>query len=285
MLDNTLLLLGDETAAVKPSNPNTIHTAFCIPTTPRRVWWPAAVGEEDAELDRYIAETRARGYDTAQVLVSGRPYAVDYPYISPDVSALDRTLSRCKLAGLTTMVAFDDARGSDLSYLRAILTPLRSLIDWCFGVYECNGVFRNPEIVLDVLKQSRDLLPDARLGVHFTPVNEGYESFGHVDWHRAQSEAGLNCFFLQLAAWEQSINENIARVQDFTRRLMAGMNGYPILSHGVNVYELTTSRTYRYEWTEQQAVAVTDAIMNAPLAFDGSWQAVKPNGFGDSGTI
>src|SRR5262245_23735661 len=36
--------------------------AFCIPTRPRRVWWPAFLAVDDAEQDRYIAETTARGY-------------------------------------------------------------------------------------------------------------------------------------------------------------------------------------------------------------------------------
>jgi len=81
------------------------------------------------------------------------------------------------------------------------------------------------------------------------------------------------------------VAEATARLQDFTRRLMAGFHGWPVLSHGVYDFENTTSMTYRGSMTEAAAVAFTDALMNAPLAPDGGVFAVPPSGFCDSGTV
>src|SRR5262245_50268918 len=153
------------------------------------------------------------------------------------------------------------------------------------NIYEINGVLKDPNKVLHVLKQTHQYAPNVLNAVHFTPVDEGNESYGHVDWKRAQSEAGLNAFFFQTAGWHVGVDEAAARIADYTRRLMGGMNGYPILSHGVYDYENTTSKTYRYEWTEQQAVDFTDGVMNAPLVPDGGFMSIKPSGFCDLGSV
>lgn len=268
-----------------PHDPRVLRGAFCIPTWPLRVWWPAFLAIDDAEQNRYIAETVQRGYTFGQILVSGYPYASDYPHIEPDADVLGYGLAKIRNAGLTTIVAFDDTRGADLSYLQAILEPNRHLIDWCMGIYEVNGVLKDPDLVLDVLKQCRALLPDAYLAVHFTPVDEGHESYGHVDWRRAKDEANLQCFFFQTAGWEVGIDEATARMQDYTRRLGGpGFHGWPTLELGVVDYENTTSLTYRYQMTEESACAFTDALMGAPLEPDGGVYAVPPTGFADGGT-
>jgi hypothetical protein len=153
------------------------------------------------------------------------------------------------------------------------------------GIYECNGVFKSSVMVLDVLKQCRHLLPDAYLAVHFEPLDEGRESYGLVDWTRAKADANLQCLFFQTAGWEAGVQEATNRMQDFTRRLGGPQfHGYPTLEFGVLDYENVTSLTYRYRTSEENAVAFTDEIMNAPLAPDGGVYAVPPSGFGDGGS-
>lgn len=275
---------GDITPPGPMADPRHPQGAFCIPTTPR-VWWPAYLGVSDDEQDRYIAETLKRQYTFGQILVSGLPYANDYPRIEPDAERLWAGLGKMKAAGLTTIVAFDDSRGSDLSYLQPILAPSEALIDWCMGIYECNGVFKDPNIVLDVLKQCRALLPHAYLAVHFTPLDEGQQSYGLVDWQRAKDEANLQCLFFQTAGWVVGIQESINRIQDFTRRLGGPQfHGYPTLELGVVDYENTTSLTYRYQMSEEDAAGFTNDVMNATLEPDGGVYAVPPTGFADSGT-
>lgn len=269
-----------------PIDKTVIKGAFCIPARSGRVWWPAALAVSDAELDRYVSETLARQYTFAEILVSGLPYANDYPEIAPDAGQLNRVLTRLKQAGLVTMVAFDDRRGPDLSYLQPVLAPNRDLIDWCMGIYEVNGVLKDPSLVLSVLKQSRQLLPDAILAVHFTPLDEGEQSYGLVDFHRAKDEANLQCLLFQTAGWRVGEAEAAARMADFTRRLGGpGMNGYPTLQYGVNFFEATTTKTYRGEWTEAQGVAFTNAVLAVPMAPDGGVMSVPATGFGDGGTV
>ncbi len=94
----------------------------------------------------------------------------------------------------------------------------------------------------------------------------------------------MNAFFFQGSAWRESLEQIDNRVQDYTRRLMAGMNGYPILSDGVFLFELTTSKTYRYEWTEAQGIAVTDHLMSTELKADTGVMAIRPSGWCDGGT-
>jgi hypothetical protein len=267
-----------------PIDRRDLRGAFCIPTRPRRVWWPAYLGGDEAEQDRYITDTVDRHYTFGQVLVSGLPYGTDYPEIAPDAGRLRAGLEKIRAAGLVTIVAFDDRRGADLSYLRDVLVPNRDLIDWSMGIYEVNGVLKDPALVLSVLRQTRELLPDALSAVHFEPLDEGRQSYGLVDWHRAQREAGLNALFFQSAGWEVGVAEATNRIHDFTRRLMGGFHGYPVLSHGVYDYENTTSKTYRYQMTEADAVAFTDHVMNAPLPLDEGVAAIRPSGFCDLGT-
>ena len=283
-----LVVLSGATSAPQSrpvADPATLQGAFCIPTQPRRVWWPAFLAVDDAEQNRYIDETLRRGYNFGQVLVSGFPYANEYPYIPTNAEVLRRGLEKCKQAGLTTIVAFDDQRWPDLSYLEPVLTPNRSLIDWCMGIYEVNGVVKNPDVVLSLLKQSRKLLPDCRLAVHFEPLDEGRQSYGLVDWQRAKDEANLQCLFFQTAGWVVGTQEATNRLQDFTRRLGGPQfHGYPTLEFGVVDYENTTSLTFRNQMSEADAVAFTDYMVNAPLEPDGGVYAVPPTGFADGGT-
>lgn len=268
-----------------PANPRHLQLAFCIPTDPFRVWWPAYLGQSRQEQERYIQETKERGYTAGEVLVSGWPYRNDYPYIAPNAGVLRAGLEKMKLAGLTTIVAFDDSRGADLGYLRDVVIPNRDVIDWCMGIYEVNGVLKDPELVLSTLRQCRGLLPDAYLAVHFTPQDPGEESYGLVNWQQAKDQANLQCFFFQTAGWRVGINDAIARMQDFTRRLGGpGFHGYPTLELGVVDFENTTSLTYRWQMSESDAVAFTDAMVTAPLYEDDGVAAVPPTGFGDGGT-
>lgn len=268
-----------------PIDRRVLKGAFCIPLQPKRLWWPNYLNEDDAGQDWMIAETLQRGYTFGELLVSGKPYRDHYPEILPDGGRLRAGLERMRAAGLVTIIAIDDRRGADLSYLRDVLVPNRDLIDWSMWIYEINGVLRDPELVLSVLRQGRELLPDVLSAVHFEPLNEGRQSYGLVDWHRAQREANLNALFFQIAGWEIGPAAAAVRLQDFTRRLMNGLHGYPILSHGAYDYENTTSKTYRYAMSEQDAIAFTDAVMNAPLEPDEGVLAVRPSGFCDGGTV
>lgn len=286
MRANDVLLLADSQPAPPPIDKTIIKGAFCIPAASGRVWWPAALAIPDAELDRYIAETKARRYTYAEILVSGLPYAHEYPEILPDAGLLNRVLTKLKQAGLVTMVAFDDRRGSDLSYLKPVLQPNRDLIDWCMGIYEVNGVLKDPNLVLSTLKQSRTLLPDAILAVHFMPLDEGNESYGLVDWQRAKDEANLQCLLFQTAGWVVGVHEAAARLADFTRRLGGPQfHGYPTLQYGVNLFEATTTKTFRGEWSEAQGVGFADAVLRTPMAPDGGVMSVPATGFGDGGTV
>lgn len=272
--------------AIRPSiDRRFLEGGFCIPTKSNRVWQPAFLAVSDDEQDRYIAETIGRNYNFFEILVSGKPYGNDYPEILPDAGLLREGLEKIKYHGLTTIVAFDDSRGDDLSYLSSILEPSHGLIDWCMGIYEINGVLKDPNKTLNVLKQSRQLLPNCLLAVHFEPLDAGRESYGLVDWQKAKDEAGLNALFFQTAGWEVGIDDAATRLQDFTRRLMGGYHGYPVLSHGVYDFENSTSKTYRYEWTEQQGIQFTNDMMNYPLLpEEDGFMAIKPTGFCDGGT-
>lgn len=260
--------------------------AFCIPDAlfGNRIWWPNFLNEPEQRQDEIIRQTLRRGYNHGEIQASGVPYP-GYPEIPLDAALLTAGLTKMRAAGLQTVIAFRDDRGPDLSYLGPALAQVQPLVDWCMGIYECNGVFRNPDVVLDVLKQCRALLPVAKLGVHFTAQDPGTESYGLVDWTRAKSEASLNAYFFQVSGWlPNGLQNGVLRIADWTRRLMNGMHGYPILSEGVVDFENTTSKTFRGEWREAQAIAYTDALLNAPLTPDGGIMSVRPNGFCDGGT-
>jgi hypothetical protein len=270
-----------------PPTTGALKGAFCIPYAlfGDRLWWPNYLNEPEQRQDEMIRQTLLRGYNHGEIQVSGVPYP-GYPEIPLDSNLLRSGLAKMRAAGLQTVVAFRDDRGPNLSYLRGIIDINADLIDWCMGVYECNGVFQDPGIVLDVLKQSRALLPNVKLAVHFTAQDPGTESYGLVDWARAKSEANLNAYFFQVSGWlNNGLNNGIVRIADWTRRLMAGFHGYPILSEGVIDFENTTTRTFRNEWTEAQGVAYTDALMNAPLAPDGGVLSVRPAGYCDGGSV
>lgn len=272
---------------VKPRPPidrKVLKGAFCIPTQPRRVWWPAFLAVDEAEQDRYITETLDRRYTFGQILVSGKPYGEDYTEIQPDAGRLRAGLEKIQAAGLVTIIAVDDRQGDDLSYLHDVLVPNRDLIDWSMWIYEMNGVLKDPNRCLKVLQQGRDLLPDCLSAIHFEPLDEGRQSYGLVDFGRAQREANLNALFFQTAGWEVGVQDATNRIHDFTRRLMGGFHGYPILSHGVYDYENSTSKTYRFQMSEGDAVGFTNMLMNAPLPEDEGFAAIRPSGFCDGGT-
>lgn len=270
--------------APAPTRPDSLAGAFCIPDAlfGDRLWWPNFLNEPEQRQDEIIRQTLRRGYNHGEVQVSGVPYP-GYPEIPLDATLLAAGLRKMRAAGLQTVVAFRDDRGPDLSYLRWTVDRCADLIDWCMGIYECNGVFKDPAIVLDMLKQCRALLPRAKLAVHFTAQDPQSESHGLVDWQRAKTEANLNAYFFQVSGWlPNGLEWGIVRIADFTRRFMHGL--------GIDVYDFenTTSKTFRNEWTEAQGVAFTDALMNAPLVPDprfGNVMSVRPAGFCDGGSI
>lgn len=264
-----------------------LRGAFCIPKAlfGDRLWWPNFLAEPEQRQDEMIRQTLLRGYNHGEIQVSGISYP-GYPEMPLDGETLRRGLTKIRAAGLQTVIAFRDDRGPDLSYLQPILPLVADLVDWCMGIYECNGVFRDPAVVLDVLKQARALLPQTKLAVHFTAQDPGTESHGLVDWHRAVSDANLNAYFFQVSGWlPNGVQHGQERMADWTRRLMAGFHGYPILSDGVVDFENTTSRTFRDEWSEVQGVWFTDALMNAALVPDAGVRSVRPSGFGDGGSV
>lgn len=280
-----------------PSSSGGLKGAFCIPQAlfGDRLWWPNFLNEPEQRQDEIIRQTLRRGYNHGEIQLSGFPYRDLYPEIPLDVATLSHGLAKMKAAGLQTVVAFRDDRGPDLSYLSAYLglPSVANRIDWCMGIYECNGVFKDATVVLDVLKQCRQLLPKAKLAVHFTAQDPQSESHGLVDWHRAKAEANLNAYFFQVSGWlpkriingqevPNGLEWGTVRIADFTRRFMHGM--------GVDVYDFenSTTKTFRDEWTEAQGIAFTDALMNAPLVPDprfGNVLSVCPAGFCDGGSI
>jgi len=272
-----------------PGSP--LRGAFCIPFCEvgdgrNRLWWPSFLGQPEGIQDRMIAETLRRGYNHGEVQISGWPYNRDYPEISLNRTLIRQGLTKMRAAGLQTIIAFRDDQGPDLSYLRDTVESVAELVDWCMCIYEMNGVFRDPKICLDVVKQARQMLPSSKIAVHFTAQDPGTESFGLIDWTRAKAEANLNAYFFQVSGWlPNALLHGQERIADWTRRLMAGFHGYPILSHGVINFEDTTSRTYRNEWTEKQGTDFNDALMNAPLAPDEGVMSVRPAGYGDGGTV
>jgi hypothetical protein len=266
-----------------------LRGAFCIPKAlfGDRLWWPNFLNEPEARQDEMIRQTLLRGYNHGEIQVSGIPYP-GYPEIPLDLTLLRRGLQKMKAAKLTTIVAFRDDRGPDLSYLQAVVPQAADLIDWCMGIYEINGVLQSADKVLGVLTQARALLPNAKLAVHFTAQDPGTESYGLVDWARAKADANLNAYFFQVSGWlDGGLVQGQVRIADWTRRLMGGFHGYPILSDGVYDFENTTTKTFRDEWTEAQGVAYTDALMNTPLVPDGSGpgaMSIRPSGFNDGGS-
>ena len=279
----------------QPPQPSYLASAFCIPDGApglpygdrRRIWTPACACYDPPEQRRMIEALQIRGYNALEYQVSGWPYRRDYPEIAIDVASTVRDLTLIKENHLRTVVAFRDDRGPDLSYLRSVAAATQDLVDYCMGIYEVDGVFRDPAIVLSVLRQSRTLYPRAKLALHLTARDRGHESYG-VDgapfwWACAAPDIGLDCYFFQTSGWIDQ-RYSIARLQDYTRRLMAGFHGYPILPGGVIDFENTTTKTYSSTMSEAQGVSFTDALMNAPLDPDEGVRAVRPAGFMDAGT-
>lgn len=267
--------------------------AFCAPDAlpgipygdGRRVWAPAfgcyaGTPWQDRMLDMCVA----RRHTWFEYQISGWPYHRDYPELALDPARTVADLTKIRSRGLRTIVAFRDDRGPDLSYLAPVAAATQDVVDLVMGIYEVNGVLQDPDLVLSVLVQSRRLWPRALLAVHFTDLMEG-ESHGLVNWHQAVDMAGLNALFFQAAGWLHTPEDVAARLADYTRRLGGPQfHNYPTLTHGVVVFELTTSKTYRGELTEAQGVAYTDAVLAVPMAPDGGVMSVPATGFLDGGT-
>jgi hypothetical protein len=284
----TFRIVGDHPLA--PALP--FKGAFCIPNVlpgipfgdGKRIWTPAfGCYAGTPWQDRILDAGVARGHTWFLPQISGFPYRQDYPELALDPARIAADLTKIHSRGIRTLVSFRDDQGDDLSYLQPVAAITQDLVDGIFGIFEVNGVLRDPLKVLNVLKQSRALWPKAILGVHFTDLVQS-ESFGLVDFTRAVNEAGLNVLFFQASGWIQSVDQVAARVADFTRRLGGPrMHGYPTLSHGVVLAELTTSRTYR-DWTEAQGVAYADAVRGRPMAPDEGIMSVPVTGYLDGGT-
>ena len=277
---------------VPPVNPNHWQGAFCIPNTlpgipygdGTRIWTPAFGCYSQVWQDRIITEFKHRGYTHFEYLISGFPYSNHYPYLPADTTRIVFDLYKLKQAGLATIVAFDDSRGEDCSYLTDVAAHTQDLVDWVMGIYEVNGVLKDPNKVLDVLKQSHALWPKARIAVHFTPLDEGNESYGLVDFQRAKDEAGLQALLFQSANWNHP-DEIISRIRDFQLRLQVGYHSW---AHPFDIvaFELSTSRTYR-DWTEGQGVSLSDYVMqqtSLPFTQEG-FTTIPLTGFCDGGTV
>src|SRR5258708_4591219 len=268
--------------------------ACCIPTAlpgipfgdGRRIWTPAfGCYAGTSWQDRILDACVARGHTWFEYQISGWPYRRDYPELLLDIPRIVADLARIRSRGIRTLVAFRDDQGADLTYLLPVAAATRGLVDGVFGIYEVNGVLKNADRVLDVLVQSRALWPEALLGVHFMDlVAQGQESYGLLDFGRAVREAGLNMLLFQASGGVQSPSDVAARLADFTRRLGGPrFHGYPTLSHGIVLAELTTSRTYR-DWSETRGIAYSDAVRARPMATDGGVLSVFPTGYLDGVT-
>jgi hypothetical protein len=237
--------------------------------------------------DRMISAHRRRNHNTLEYQVSGKPYREEYPELAVDPTRTRNDLLRIRNGGLQTMIAFDDTRWPDLSYLQPVADVTQDLVNCVMGIYEVNGVVRDPNIVLLLLKQARAMWPKAKLAVHFTDLMAG-ESHGLVDFRRAVAEAGLNMLFFQASGWLYSTKEVADRGADFTRRNGGPeMHGGQTLSDGVVQFEIYTSKTFREEMTEEENVQKCDDIRRqVPGKPDGAkpWISVPFTGFMDGGS-
>lgn len=280
--------------------------AFCIPGAlpgipygdGARIWTPAFGcyanngGSGPAPVDwqdKIIEETKRRGYTWLAYQISGRPYGNDYPELALDPDRTVRDLRKLHHAGLHTIVAFRDDVGTDCAYLQAVADVTQGLVDATMGIYESNGVFDWDEAkVLSVLAQQHQLWPNAICAFHSTSQDNGGRGFGEADFWRKAAAVGVNCYFLQQSCWPRRMvdgeretqanaeREAADRAEDFVSRLQYGLHGWPILPHGVVLFEETTSRTYR-DWNESAGVNVMDELFRLIPH--------RPAGFMDSGSI
>lgn len=292
-LDDLLFPALTRLAHLLPARP--LYGAFCIPGAlpgipfgdGKRIWTPAfACYANSTWQDRMLDAIVARRYNVLEYQVSGFPYRGEYPEIPLDIRRTVDDLDRIHRRDVATMIAFRDDVGVDLGYLRGVAAATQDLVDYVMGIYECNGVFKDGTgaSVLAMLVQARTLWPRAKLGVHFTDLM-GSESYGLVDWQQAVDRANLNLLLFQASGWAYTPAQVAARVADYTRRLGGpGWHGYPTLSDGINLFELTTSKTFWDGMTEAEGVAYTDAVRACPMAPDGGVWSVPVTGFLDGGT-
>ena len=268
--------------------------AFCIPNGApglpfgdgRRIWDPAFACYDVPDQQRILNAHLDRGHNTLEYQLSGWPYHQDYPEIpvNPYQALADLTL--IKQYGLQTMVAFDDTRWPDLSYLAPVARLTQHVVDCVMGIYEVNGVVQDLEVYFSILEQSKALWPRAKQAVHLMDVmgGESYGFFTADGWRRCR-DLGLNLFLLQAAGWRYTTSAVAARIADYTRRLGGPeMHGYPTLSDGVVQFEVVTTELYHEGWSEAQGVAFNDDVRRqVPGHPDGPFVSVPVTGFMDSG--
>jgi len=271
---------GQHTLAPLPFAP--FAGAFCIPDAlpgipygdGKRIWTPAFGCYSSDWQDRIIEETRKRHYSWLEYQVSGRPYGWDYPELAVDPARVVRDLTKLRLAGLRSIVAFDDTR-EDLGYLEPIAAVTQGLVDCTMGIYEVNGVFDWDEArVLRILERTKQLWPKAINAFHSTTQDNGSRGFGERPFWDAAAPF-TDVYFLQQSAWNHEFASTVDRAEDFCYRLIPGNNGWPKLRYGVVLFEETTSVTYRGE-PESYGVGMIDRLLAAI--------PTTPSGFMDGGS-
>ena len=268
-----------------PVNPRQWRGAFCIPGAlpgipygdGQRIWTPAfGCYRGTSWQDQMITQLKARSYSWLEYQVSGSPYRGDYPDIPFDVNAIVADLVKIRTAGLSVMLAFRDDQGPDLSYLKPLADVTQGLVNGIWGIYECNGVFSdNVPVILNVLQQQRALWPNAVNGFHSTTQDDGGEGFGDLSFWQAAAQF-VDVYLMQQSAWNHTLQATADRAQDYTQRLIGGLNGWPVLKVGLILAEETTSVTYRGQ-PESYGVSTMDSLMGMI--------SPRPTGYLDGGSV
>ena len=245
--------------------------AFCIPDAftaipygdGRRIWTPALLCYDDIDRDRIYTALAARGYTHVPILLSGRPYGDMYPTIPFSAPFASFIIHEMQARGFVPVLAFDDARGPDCSYLQPLadLTQTGPLV--IMGPYEINDGNRPDADLRSILVQKFALWPNAVQAVHFTP---GHGSGGGPTewewWQWAHDVCGIRIHLAQ-EAWFDDPRMSGIGMQDNARRLVGDVGGAvpPAWSNmqsrpiATVRFEQTTSRTLHGQMTEAQAIA------------------------------
>ena len=261
------------------------RTAFCIPgALPGDPWgdgkiWTPALGcfpleKQNAWCDALLL----RQYGWCVYQLSGLPYRGDYPPLALDIDRIVRDLKLLRRRTLRSIIAFDDQRVPDLSYLAPVAAATQHLVDATLGVFELNGVNGidwDETKTASVLQQQHNLWPNAICGFHSTTQDNGGKGFGELSFWQEVAPY-VDVYFLQQSAWSHTLDDTANRAHDFAQRLIGGADGWPVLRKGVVLAEETTSMTYR-SWNEAQGMHVTDWLMHAITP--------RPSGYLDSGSI
>jgi hypothetical protein len=200
------------------------------------------------------------------ILASGRPYGADYPEIADDAGRTAEIICGMQAEGFVPVLAFDDRRGADCSYLAplAALTQDGPLV--VMGPYEINDGNRSVEDINSILLQKAALWPHAVQAVHFTPGHGAGDSPEWDWWQWARTRAHVTVSLGQEALFDDA--EATGRAFESTARRLAGLVGGDVpAAWGIMAdtpvqlvrFEQTTTRTYHGQMSEAQQVAF-DAI-------------------------